>query len=226
MKSPVFHGALLVLPFILLFGALVLATMWGWEYIREEYPAVSLLVRPQRQASAVPDLPLMVPPETSVETDEEGETKEPEEVFYPMVQLGDQWATMTVDGWEKKDIPVIWGDGKSNLRDGAGTWAGSRFCGQDGKLVLCAHVTTWFYELEDTKVGDKVTFETYYGTYVYEVTETLVFERTDPTVLKNTDGEETLVLYTCYPRSVGFRYTSQRYAVICKLVEGKTWIER
>ena len=215
------HGALLILPFVFLFGALVIASLWGWDYIRTEYPAISLLVRPQHIAEPLSSPSLMVPPDTSyeAETDENGETSKPKEEFYPVVSLGDKWGKMNIQGWEKSDIPVIFGDGKRFLRDGAGTWAGSRLCGQDGKLVLCAHVTTWFYELEDCKVGDEVTIETYYGTYKYEVTETMVFDRYDPAILKNTDGDETLVLYTCYPfNALGL--TSQRYFVYGEYVSG------
>lgn len=215
-KSPVIHGAFLALPFVLIFALFILAWLWGWQLFRGEYPAFSLLVRPQHQA---------VFPQSTPTTHPDPPQQE-QQSFYPIVAIGEQWGVMQVEGWQQTDIPLIFGDEKSLLKLGAGTWPGSRLCGQDGKLVFCAHVTTWFYELEDTEVGDRVSIETYYGNYVYEVTETKVFHKDDHSVLKNTDGEETLVLYTCYPRSVGFRYTDQRYAVICKLVEGKTWIER
>ena len=213
-KSPVLRGALLIFPFLLILVVFTLADLYAWELIQNRYPAFSLIVRSHHQA---------VSP-TSSEPPVDPGPDEP--AFTPVYYLDQQWATLNVDGWKKRDIPVIFGESKAALKKGAGTWAGSRFCGQDGKLVISAHVTTWFYELETTPVGTEITMETEYGTYVYRVKETLVFEETDHTVLQNTDGEEVLVLYTCYPRSVGYRRTRQRMALICEMVEGKTWVER
>lgn len=218
-KSSVLRGALLVFPFLLLFAALVLGSLWGWQYLRNEYPAFSLLVRPQQSVGMLPsdsqpNNPSVAPPDDTTES------------FVPVVYLEQKWAVLNVEGWKKTDIPVIFGQDRKTLKKGAGTWSGSRLCGQDGKLVLCAHVTTWFYELETTPIGTEVTLQTDYGKYIYRVRETLIFENTDQSILKNTDGEEVLVLYTCYPRSVGYRYTSKRMALICELVEGKTWVER
>jgi LPXTG-site transpeptidase (sortase) family protein len=215
-KSPVLHGALLAFPFILIFAALVLASVWGFDVLRREYPIFSLAVRPQHNA-ALPNLD--APPSS-------GSEPSGDEAFYPIYSIGTQWGVMNIDGWEKQDIPLLFGDSKKLLKKGAGTWPGSRLCGQDGKLVMCAHVTTWFNELEDITVGTNVTIETDYGTYVYRVKETLVFHKSDHSVLKNTDGEETLVLYTCYPRKNGYRYRTERFAAICELVEGQQWVQR
>ena len=209
------RGALLVLPFVLIFAALILASIWGFDVLRREYPVFSLVVRPQHSAA----LPNIDAPSSDSEPSDE-------EAFYPIYSIGAQWGVMNIEGWEKTDIPLIYGDGKKQLKQGAGTWGGSRLCGQDGKLVLCAHVTTWFYELEDTAVGTEITIQTDFGTYVYRVKETLIFHKSDYSVLQNTDGEETLVLYTCYPRKNGYRYRSERYALICELVEGEQWIQR
>ena len=102
-------------------------------------------------------------------------------------------------------------------------WANSRFCGQNGKTVISAHVTTDFYELEVTPIGALVTVDTIYGQYVYEVTDTLIFNYKDASPLKPADGEEVLFLYTCYPRKNGYQFKTERMALICKKIEGKDW---
>ncbi|MBQ7626234.1 MAG: hypothetical protein IJS87_04170, partial [Rhodocyclaceae bacterium] len=56
-----------------------------------------------------------------------------QETFVPRVYLDDQWAVMHVDGWEKDAIKVFYGSSKTALKKGAGTWSGSRLCGQDGR---------------------------------------------------------------------------------------------
>ena len=102
-------------------------------------------------------------------------------------------------------------------------WIGSRFCGQNGKTVLSAHVTTDFYELETTPVGALVSVNTVYGDYTYRVREVKVFDSKDGSIIAPDDGKEVLVMYTCYPRSVGIRYTPTRCALICDKESGKEW---
>ena len=221
-KNLVWSGVLLVCPFLFMALMVVAGSFWGWHVLQERYPLFSVLVYP-KQTAVAPSEPTIV--SDPVGSDPAGDPQQ-QETFVPQVYLDDQWAVMHVEGWEKDTIKVFYGSSKTALKKGAGTWSGSRLCGQDGKLVMCAHVTTWFYELETTPVGTRITLETDYGTYVYQVRETLVFEKSDHTILANTDGQETLVLYTCYPRSVGYRYTAQRMALICDKIEGKTWVKR
>lgn len=146
-----------------------------------------------------------------------------DEGYLPSIDYGSQWATLNVDGWERRDIKVFFGDESAFLRKGAGMWLNSRFCGQNGKIVLSAHVTSDFYELEVTPIGTIVTMDTVYGKYVYKVTDTQVFHYQDSSLLMPTDGEETLIMYTCYPRKNGHLFKTKRMALICKKVEGKEW---
>ena len=142
---------------------------------------------------------------------------------FPVIPYESQWATLNVQDWNEKDIPVFFGDNKALLRKGAGMWVNSRFCGQNGKIVLSAHVTSHFYEMEDVKIGDLVTMNTVYGTYTYKVVATQVFNYQDSSLLTPEDGEEVLVMYTCYPRENGYLFKTERLALICKKVDGKDW---
>lgn len=129
---------LLVFPFILIFAALLLIS-FGAIRLAADSPLVSaLLIRENSQSDA----------------DDKSPVSEPKGDTFPAISYGSKWATLNVEGWTKnKDIPVYFGDEDSVLSKGAGMWIGSRFCGQNGKTVLSAHVTTDFYELETTLSG-------------------------------------------------------------------------
>ena len=72
-------------------------------------------------------------------------------------------------------------------------------------------------------VGDKVIIETEYGTYVYEVYETVIFSIDDTHYVMNYDDGEKLTLYTCHPR--GSAYRTERFGVLCKKISGPEWIK-
>ncbi len=146
-----------------------------------------------------------------------------EEGHIPPIAYESQWATLSVDGWKQQDIPVYFGDNDAILRRGAGMWLNSRFCGQGGKTVLSAHVTSHFYEIEDTAIGTLVRMDTVYGHYVYEVTNIQTFHYQDSSLIQPADGEDVLLMYTCYPRENGYQFKSERIALICKKVSGKEW---
>lgn len=203
-KNPFLKGFFLLLPFPLMFGAVLCAVIVLFESVVAPSAYFRLLTQDK------------LDPSVTIPQAEEGE--------FPVIPYESQWATLNVDGWEKKDIKVFFGDNDGLLRKGAGMWINSRFCGQNGKIVLSAHVTTDFYELEVTPIGAHVTMDTIYGRYVYEVTDTLIFKYTDASPLKPCDGEEVLFMYTCYPRKNGYQFKTERMALICKKVEGKDWV--
>ena len=207
-KNPFLKGFFLLLPFPLVFLAIVLVVVMLFQTFVEPSSYFQLLT------SDVEINPSVTIPEEPVV--QEGE--------FPLIYIGDQWATLNVEGWEKKDIKVFFGDDKAILRQGAGMLFNSRFCGENGKIVLSAHVTTDFYELETTPIGAKVTMDTIYGTYVYEVVDTLIFNYKDESPVDPADGEEILFMYTCYPRKNGYQFKTERMALICKKIEGKDWV--
>lgn len=139
---------------------------------------------------------------------------------FPKIKYGQQWATLNVDGWERRDIPVYCGDTDEILSYGAGMSYYSRFCGQNGKTVISGHVMTDFYEIEDTEIGDYIVIDTIYAHFVYEVTEITVFNYKDPSLLMPDDGKTTLVMYTCYPRYDGLAFKEERIALVATMIEG------
>lgn len=211
-KSPFVKGFFLLLPFPLLFLAILCAVVILFQSVIAPSAYFQVLTHDELNPSVT--IPVAPPVENP----------EAEDAVFPVIPYESQWATLNVEGWERKDIKVFFGDNNSILRKGAGMWLNSRFCGQNGKIVLSAHVTTDFYELETTPIGAIVTMDTIYGTYRYEVTETLIFNYKNAAPLKPADGEEVLFMYTCYPRKNGYQFKSERMALICKKIEGKDWV--
>lgn len=205
-KNPFYKGFFLFLPFPLSLGAVVCATILFFQLVIAPSEYFQLLMNGSTGATDGVQTPIT----------QEGE--------FPVIPYESQWATLNVEGWTKRDIPVFFGDNNSMLRKGAGMWINSRFCGQNGKTVLSAHVTSYFYEIEDTNIGDLVTMTTIYGDYVYKVVDTVIFHYEDCSLLMPADGEDVLVMYTCYPRENGYQFKIERLALVCKKIEGKDWV--
>lgn len=202
-KNPFAKGFFLFLPFPLAFGALICAVIVLFESLI--LPSAYFQLLTDNTSDGVVQAPVT----------EEGE--------FPVIPYESQWATLNVEGWSRQDIKVYFGDNVAILKKGAGMWINSRFCGQNGKTVLSAHVTSFFKEMEQTKIGAKVTMDTIYGNYVYEVVDTLIFHYQDESPLMPQDGEDVLFMYTCYPLKNNFKFRDKRLALICKKIEGKEW---
>ena len=140
---------------------------------------------------------------------------------FPKLAWGDQFATLSVDELPDATIngaPVFVGDDNGILKKGVGKYYGSDFCGEGGKIVLSAHCNKAFYCLEDMQPGYTVRMHTVYGEYAYKVSDIFLFNIDDNHVVLDKTDSEQLLLYTCYPRGLGFR--RQRLAVVCKKVSG------
>lgn len=140
---------------------------------------------------------------------------------FPKLQWGDRFATLSVDELPDatiNDAPVYVGDDTDILKKGVGKYYGSDFCGEGGKIVLSAHCNKAFYCLEDIQLGYTVRMHTVYGEYVYRVSDIFLFNMDDDHVILDKSDREQLLLYTCYPRGLGFR--RQRLAVVCEKTAG------
>ena len=133
-------------------------------------------------------------------------------------ELGDEFATLKIPevGVES---PILQGEGKAQLRQGAGHYVGSLLPGEGGNIVLSGHRETVFYSLQDVELGHQVFIETDYGTYTYEVSDIYITTPDDVTPTVPTDTEK-LTLYTCYP-FIKWGPTPERYVVVADLVEIK-----
>ncbi len=71
--------------------------------------------------------------------------------------------------------------------------------GNPGNVGLAAHRDRLFRRLKDIRQDDEITLATLHGTCVYLVLWFKVVRPSAVSVLKPSDGEETLTLVTCYP---------------------------
>lgn len=137
---------------------------------------------------------------------------------YP--EYGEKFGLLSIDS-AGISCPVFNGDSDEQLRQGAGHYFGSRYPGENGKIVLAAHRNTYFKTLGKAKPGDTVVFKTKYGTFEYIVSDIKITGGNDQSIIEPEDGKEKLVLYTCYP----FDYIGnapERYVVTCiRAGEGK-----
>lgn len=212
----------MVVPAVLFAFSVCLLTDYAFNSLIESNPAFSLLLSSSDRA-AKDSLKFEYDLEEPVPTIKEEEL--PEGIDYatedmPTIMFGTNWATLNVDGWNTVDIPVYFGDTDEILTKGAGQWNGSFFCGLGKNCVISAHVMTWFYEIEDTEIGTKVTMQTIYGPYEYEVADKFVFDESESDNLTKDYGGDTLFIYTCYPRSNGVMRTRQRIALVCSMTKG------
>jgi sortase A len=214
LKDTAKQSFLLGLPFLLTFFAILCFSFVGASFLKQNIENSFLM--------ALFNAPELNGQMTEGETEKvelEGQTVDIS--LLPAFQWGEKWATITVDEFPDATIhqaAVYVGDSPDILHKGAGKLYGSRFCGEGGKIVLSAHVTRHFYCLEDMQVGNTVRMHTAYGEYVYRVEEIFIFKPEDEYVVKDNSETEELLLYTCYPRALGYR--RQRIGVRCSKVSG------
>lgn len=200
------YGISLFLPYILFAIALVFLSIFLYRNVISRSVYYQLILN-------------------STSINEEKPTVSTDGESFPGIPYLSQWATVNVDGWESNtDIPAFFGNEEEVLKNGAAAPSYTNFCGQGGKIILSAHVTRHFSELEDTEIGTLISVDTVYGPYIYKVEEKVIFEAKDAAAYISPDNTaETLVLYTCYPRENNFKTRTQRCALICTKVSGKVW---
>ena len=116
-----------------------------------------------------------------------------------MPKYSEQYGRLTCDELNISS-PVFFGDRSNILEKGAGQYSGSSLPGEGGTILIGAHDTTYFENLENVKKGQVFEFTTEYGIYEYEVTKTKIYDEDmyDEAYDLSADKEQ-LVLYTCYP---------------------------
>ncbi|MBP5661625.1 MAG: sortase [Clostridia bacterium] len=144
----------------------------------------------------------------------------------PPVRWGDCWGSLTIPALGTKDRPIYCGSSMDMLEYGVCSNYGL-LPGEGGNTILTFHVNrekaSGLYNLQDLEIGERIEVTASYGTYVYFVTERLIFESDDTSIL-NRRGSDMLTIYTCYPKEGPYR--SKRFAVVALLDEelsSPTW---
>ncbi|MCR5737377.1 MAG: class D sortase [Eubacterium sp.] len=120
----------------------------------------------------------------------------------------------------KLDAPVYWGDRPEQLAKGAGHYIGSFLPGYGKTILIGAHNTTYFANLEKVKTGDEFKFTTTYGIFRYKVVDTKIVDKDFDKAYDLTADKEQLVLYTCYPYGTLNGTKNQRMFVYLDRVSG------
>lgn len=96
------------------------------------------------------------------------------------------------------------------------------FIGFNGCTVFYAYHTTYFKNLSNIKVDDRINVETPYGSYVYKVYETGVSDRQTGF---NSNGESNLVLYTDEYAGITEKKSSRFIYVYARMISGPVAVE-
>ena len=148
---------------------------------------------------------------TDIDTEYSGKTYSEGEAPYP--EYGTQYAVLEC---EKNGmfVPIYWGIGSKLLELGACNTPSSMPAGADGNTVISAHVNTFFHDLDQLEIGDKLMVYTDYGRFTYSVREKIAFKSDDKRYLRKSE-ENILTLYTCEKELLS--EAKNRIGVICTL---------
>jgi sortase A len=100
------------------------------------------------------------------------------------------------------DKVIVQGTSTSDLRQGPGHYPGTPLPGEQGNAAIAGHRTTYgapFYNLDELAPGDLIDITTVQGLFTYRVTQKLIVDPNDTSVVDNTATPE-LTLTTCNPR--------------------------
>lgn len=157
-----------------------------------------------------------------------------------------------VYGWLYHDetglsVLTYWGDSEEILNIGAGTCAAGHLPGSGKTVILAGHVLSYFQRLQYLEPGDILHFDTWYGAYEYQVTQTCVYDQFDlqnvidvklgfcpdteslPVIYldeseaaeaEEKEEKEELILYTCYPFYKMAAEKTDRFTVFAEKISG------
>jgi len=96
------------------------------------------------------------------------------------------------------EVPVLDGVDDLSLNRGLGYIPGTSRPGETGNVGIAGHRDGFFRVLKDVGPGDIIELETIDRIDIYKVSEVVIVDKDDPSVLRPTSGP-TLTLVTCYP---------------------------
>jgi len=96
------------------------------------------------------------------------------------------------------DVPILNGVDDLSLNRGVGYIPGTSRPGEPGNVGIAGHRDGFFRVLKDVGPGDSIELETLDRIDIYRVSQIVIVNKNDPSVLRPTSGP-TLTLVTCYP---------------------------
>lgn len=149
--------------------------------------------------------------------EEQPETIQASDVVKP--KYGEIYGKITCEEIQL-EAEILFGDNDTLLKSGVGQYIGSFLPGYGRQILLTGHNTTYFRALENVKKGDILVVSTSYGRYQYEVTETKVVSKGEPTPYDIQQEEEKLILCTEYPFGLFAGDKEDSFYVCAKKIAG------
>lgn len=214
-SSAVLH---IITPFIILALAAAVLLVAMIEPYNKAKVYINLAFMDDLKTKPVDGTAGLVINENEIDLEYSGETSDEGEVVRPA--FGEQFAVLRS---EKLGIsvPVYWGSSRELFERGACQASNSILPGEKGNSVISAHEDTFFADLYKLEAGDTVTINTSYGEFVYTVTETISFKKTNKKYVIPTEDTR-LTLYTCKKNILGA--SDERIGVVCELTEKKFYV--
>lgn len=113
---------------------------------------------------------------------------------------------------------VVSGVSLDQLKRGPGHYPETPLPGQKGNVAIAGHRTTYgqpFHNIDKVKKGDDVIFETIQGTFVYEVTETIIVKPNQVEILED-KGDNRVTLIACHPK-----YSARERIIVIGKLKGE-----
>lgn len=117
-------------------------------------------------------------------------------IFKP--EIGDAIGLLNIDKIDAS-LAIIEGTDPEELKHGVGHMAQTAFPGDNDQILLSGHRDTVFRRLGEIEVGDIIEVELPYGTFEYEMVDSIIVSANDTSVIGSTAPDEELVISTCYP---------------------------
>lgn len=140
-------------------------------------------------------------------------------------KYGDMYGELSIDS-VGISLDLYMGDNLSLLKLGVGQYYASSIPGMAGKTIIAGHNTAPYFGAlsdlveNDELVGEIIKISTGYGNFYYSIYDYDIKPHTDTSAfLSNDDDEDTLVMYTCYPFTPG--YKSDRLYIYAKKIAGR-----
>lgn len=96
------------------------------------------------------------------------------------------------------EVPIYANSSELVMDRGAGIIDGMAYPHEPGNIGISGHRDGYFRVLKDVEPGDRITLQTLEGEKHFRIDRTRVVEKTDTSVLQDTD-DQTVTLVTCYP---------------------------
>lgn len=214
------------IPFVIFLAGLIILSIGLFSYVENEsLLSIFITSRDSSRVNGLNEEQNVTGISTTTQTTVKESAILPSEtdgvLVVPFYYQGDQIGTLRIASVEM-EVGVYQGDTEDQFQLGAGHSYMSFLPGQEGNIVLAAHRTNYFRDLEYVKVGDMIELETTYGLFEYKIRQIDILEEADFETILEDSEEEQLTLYTCYP----FIYVGNapnRYVVRCDLQKSEMY---